>query len=108
MAGGESPRAMGRGAIPLALAGLIAGGILLAVGVFAPGPAEPGQPVPVVVVPAPLPPVSEYDTLGSGETLGELLAANGLGPANVYAVTEVVRDWWRPIRHGTLPFTRCP
>ncbi|MCL7964813.1 MAG: M23 family metallopeptidase [marine benthic group bacterium] len=103
-AGGESPRAMDRGAVPLALAGLIAGGILLAVAFFVPGPEAPDEPVPVVVVPAPLPPVSGYDTLGSGETLGELLVANGLGPASAYAVTEVVRGFKSPrsLRPGLI------
>jgi murein DD-endopeptidase MepM/ murein hydrolase activator NlpD len=76
--------------------GLGAALILLAVSVFWPGPRAPDAPVPVVVVPAPLPPVSGYDTLGSGETLGELLAANGLNPASAYAVTEVVRDFKSP------------
>jgi murein DD-endopeptidase MepM/ murein hydrolase activator NlpD len=67
--------------------------------------------VPVVVVPAPPPPVSVYDTLGPGETLGELLAANGIGPATAIAVTETVRGYRSPraLRPGLVArFTSMP
>jgi murein DD-endopeptidase MepM/ murein hydrolase activator NlpD len=109
--GGENRRAVSRRAISLALAGLVITGVLAAIAVFAPGLRIPDEPVPVVVVPAPIPPVSGYDTLGSGETLGELLAANGLGPASAYSVTEVVRDFKSPrsLRAGLIArFTAEP
>jgi murein DD-endopeptidase MepM/ murein hydrolase activator NlpD len=67
--------------------------------------------VPVVVVPAPSPPVSEYDTLGPGETLGELLAANGLSAPRTYALTQVVRAFKNPrsLRAGLVArFTADP
>ncbi|GAF79824.1 unnamed protein product, partial [marine sediment metagenome] len=67
--------------------------------------------VPVVVVPAPVPPVSEYDTLGSGETLGELLAANGVSGPSTHALTEVVREYKSPrsLRAGlVVRFTADP
>lgn len=74
-------------------------------------PARTGSPVPVVVVPAPPPPVSVYDTLGPGETLGELLDANGLGPAGAVALTETVRGYRSPraLRPGLVArFTSEP
>jgi murein DD-endopeptidase MepM/ murein hydrolase activator NlpD len=67
--------------------------------------------VPVVVVPAPLPPVSEYDTLGSGETLGELLAANGVSAPRTHVLTQVVREYKNPrsLRAGLVArFTADP
>jgi murein DD-endopeptidase MepM/ murein hydrolase activator NlpD len=67
--------------------------------------------VPVVVVPAPLPPVSAYDTLGSGETLGELLAANGVSAPRTHALTQVVREYKNPrsLRAGLVArFTADP
>ncbi len=67
--------------------------------------------VPVVVVPAPVPPVSEYDTLGPGETLGELLAANGVSGLSTHALTEVVREYKNPrsLRAGlVVRFTADP
>jgi murein DD-endopeptidase MepM/ murein hydrolase activator NlpD len=67
--------------------------------------------VPVVVGPAPSPPVSEYDTLGPGETLGELLAANGLSAPRTYALTQVVRAFKNPrsLRAGLVArFTADP
>jgi murein DD-endopeptidase MepM/ murein hydrolase activator NlpD len=67
--------------------------------------------VPVVVVPAPLPPVSEYDTLGSGETLGELLVANGVSAPRTHALTQVVREYKNPrsLRAGLVArFTADP
>ena len=69
------------------------------------------SPVPVVVVPAPPPPVSAYDTLGPGETLGELLSANGVGPARAVALTETVRGYRSPraLRPGLVArFTSEP
>jgi murein DD-endopeptidase MepM/ murein hydrolase activator NlpD len=67
--------------------------------------------VPVVVVPAPSPPVSEYDTLGSGETLGELLASNGVSAPSTHALTQVVREFKSPrsLRPGLVArFTADP
>ena len=67
--------------------------------------------VPVVVVPAPLPPVSAYDTLGSGETLGELLAANGVSAPRTHVLTQVVREYKNPrsLRAGLVArFTADP
>lgn len=73
--------------------------------------ADRSSDVPVVVVPAPSPPVSEYDTLGPGETLGELLAANGLSGPSTHALTEVVREYKNPrsLRAGLVArFTADP
>ena len=87
-----------------AAVGLLAAAILLLVGFGKSGPRPEVQQVPVVVVPVPLPPVSGYDTLDAGETLGELLAANGLTPARAYSLTEVVRDFKSPrsLRPGLI------
>ncbi|MFO7588399.1 MAG: M23 family metallopeptidase [Gemmatimonadota bacterium] len=71
----------------------------------------PPRRAPVVVVPAPPPPVSVYDTLGTGETLGELFAANGVGSPRAHALTEVVRDYRSPraLRPGLVArFTAAP
>jgi murein DD-endopeptidase MepM/ murein hydrolase activator NlpD len=48
--------------------------------------------------------VSGYDTLAAGETLGDLLAANGVGPASAYSLTEVVRSFKSPrsLRSGLI------
>ena len=73
--------------------------------------ADRDSKVPVVVVPVPSPPVSEYDTLGPGETLGELLAANGMSAPNSHALTEVVREYRNPrsLRAGLVArFTAQP
>ena len=73
--------------------------------------ADRSSEVPVVVVPVPSPPVSEYDTLGPGETLGELLAANGMSAPNSHALTEVVREYRNPrsLRAGLVArFTAQP
>lgn len=51
-----------------------------------------------VRVPAPPPPVSRFDTLGSGETLAELLADNGLEGSDAYAFTQVMREVKSPRR----------
>jgi murein DD-endopeptidase MepM/ murein hydrolase activator NlpD len=94
-----------------AIIGLLGVAILLVVGFAKPGPRPGNQEVPVVVVPAPRPPVSGYDTLGAGETLGELLAANGLSAARAYGLTEVVREFKSPrsLRPGLIArFTAEP
>ena len=73
--------------------------------------ADRDSDVSVVVVPAPSPPVSEYDTLGPGETLGELLAANGVSAPSTHALTEVVREYKNPrsLRAGLVArFTSDP
>ena len=61
-------------------------------------PTSPQDPAPIrrVVVPAPLPPVSVYDTLDRGETLAELLADNGFDGPSIYQLTEVVREIKNP------------
>jgi len=57
-----------------------------------------------VVVPAPPPPVSVYDTLESGETLAELLADHGFDGPAIHQVTQVVRDVKNPrtLRPGVV------
>lgn len=61
------------------------------------GAADPSPPREVVV-PAPAPPVLSYDTLGRGETLAELLTANGFDPPAAYQFTEVMREVKSPRR----------
>ncbi len=108
---GAAPTAAGRVA-RLVVPGLVAVGAVLGLRALLPQGGSPGESrVPVVVVPAPPPPVSAYDTLGSGETLGELLAANGVGPTAAHAVTEVVREFRSPrsLRPGLVArFTSAP
>jgi murein DD-endopeptidase MepM/ murein hydrolase activator NlpD len=57
-----------------------------------------------VSVPAPPPPVTAYDTLRRGETLGEMLAAGGLAPDQAYALTQAVRTFRSPrsLRPGVV------
>lgn len=107
------PRRIGRrGSATLVLAGAL----VLAAALGARRLSDPDRDgrrsaVPVVVVPAPPPPVSAYDTLGAGETLGELLAANGIGPARAHALSEAVRDYRSPraLRPGLVArFTAEP
>lgn len=62
------------------------------------GGAAETPPVRQVVVPVPPPPVTVYDTLGSGETLAELLGDNGFDPPSAYAFTQVVREVKSPRR----------
>ncbi|MFW6090214.1 MAG: M23 family metallopeptidase [Gemmatimonadota bacterium] len=62
------------------------------------GGAAETAPVRQVVVPAPTPPVTVYDTLDSGETLAELLADNGFDPPATYDFTRVVREVKSPRR----------
>ena len=57
-----------------------------------PTSASDPEPIRLVVVPAPAPPVSAYDTLASGETLAEMLADQGLDGPSIYQLTEVVRQ----------------
>ncbi|MEE8486962.1 MAG: M23 family metallopeptidase [Gemmatimonadota bacterium] len=54
------------------------------------------EPVRRVVVPAPPPPVSVYDTLASGETLAEMLADQGFDGASIHQLTQVVREFKNP------------
>lgn len=63
-------------------------------------PTSTSDPAPIrrVVVPAPLPPVSVYDTLDRGETLAELLADNGFDGPAIYQLTAVVREFKNPRR----------
>ena len=71
---------------------------------LSPGSASDPAPVRRVVVPAPPPPVSGYDTLGAGETLAELLTDNGLDGPGVYAITQVVSEVKNPrsLRSGLI------
>ncbi len=57
-----------------------------------------------VVVPAPPPPESVYDTLRSGETLAEVLADRGLDPQQIHELITVVRDYKSPrtLRPGVV------
>ncbi|MFQ5529873.1 MAG: M23 family metallopeptidase [Gemmatimonadota bacterium] len=64
-----------------------------------------------VVVPAPPPPVSVYDTLDAGETLAEMLADNGLDGISIHELTQVVREVKNPrsLRPGVVArFTGPP
>ncbi|MGW8282661.1 MAG: hypothetical protein ACWGON_05130, partial [Gemmatimonadota bacterium] len=98
------PAAAGKGAgrpsMPwIGRAVLVAGLLLiiaLAIRLGGSNVASQASTVPVVAVPAPAPPVSVYDTLGSGETLGELLTANGLSASRTYSLTQVMRDYKSP------------
>ena len=49
-----------------------------------------------VVVPAPPPPVSVYDTLRSGETLAAVLADRGFSPQEIHELIGVVRQYKNP------------
>lgn len=76
-------------------------------------PTSASDPAPIrrVVVPAPPPPVSVYDTLTSGETLAEMLADQGLDGPAIYQLTEVVREVKNPrtLRPGLVArFTGLP
>jgi len=76
-----------------------------------PTSASDSEPVRRVVVPAPPPPVSVYDTLASGETLAEMLADQGLNGPSIYQFTEVVREFKNPrsLRPGLVAqFTGMP
>lgn len=100
----------GRGGAALLVVGAVAVVAVAAVRRLS-GTDRAGPAVPVVVVPAPPPPVSVYDTLGRGETLGELLAANGVGPAAAVALAETVRGYRSPraLRSGLVArFTSEP
>lgn len=98
---------IGRAAMVLGLLAVIA----LVVRFGGSNAADRGPTVPVVVVPAPAPPVSVYDTLRSGETLGELLAANGVSASRTHSLTQVMRDYKSPrsLRAGLVArFTADP
>lgn len=76
-------------------------------------PTSTSDPAPIrrVVVPAPLPPVSVYDTLDRGETLAEMLADNGFNGPAIYQLTAVVREVKNPrsFRPGLVArFTGLP
>lgn len=76
-----------------------------------PTSASDPEPIRLVVVPAPAPPVSAYDTLASGETLAEMLADQGLDGPSIYQLTEVVREVKNPrsLRPGLVArFTGPP
>lgn len=49
-----------------------------------------------VVVPAPPPPVSVYDTLRPGETLAQVLADRGFSPQEIHELIGVVREYKSP------------
>ena len=49
-----------------------------------------------MVVPAPPPPESVYDTLRPGETLAEVLEGRGFSPQQIHEVIQVVRDYKNP------------
>lgn len=105
----------GRPSMPWIGRAVLAAGLLVIIG-FAirlgeSNAASQAPTVPVVVVPAPAPPVSVYDTLGSGETLGELLAANGVSASRTHSLTQVMRDYKSPrsLRAGLVArFTADP
>ncbi|MDT8435499.1 MAG: M23 family metallopeptidase [Gemmatimonadota bacterium] len=88
-----------------------AAALAVAVALAACGPAPGGQEVPLVVVPVPEPPAIVYDTLAPGETLGDLLAGNGVSPAVAVELTRAVREYKSPrrLRPGLVArFTALP
>jgi YD repeat-containing protein len=77
--------------------------VLVALGVFwlaatRPIGASDPEPVAEIVVPAPPPPVTAYDTLSRGETLAELLTDHGFDGPSAYAFTQVMREVKSPRR----------
>lgn len=87
---------------PAAVRALLALGIaalgLLWLALSSPIGASDAPPVRQVVVPAPAPPVTAYDTLGRGETLAELLTDNGFDGPAAHAFTRVMREVKSPRR----------